>query len=288
MKNRNRKISRMFVLPALAAMILIMIVPFIFSIYITANDVNLLENGGKFIWVGLKNFKTFFTDSRALNSVVVSIKFLIGALVIETLLGIAISTFLDRKFRLKGIIRALIIIPMFMTPVVSGLIWRAFFDPNAGIISYLYQMVFQQKLDMLGSTTGALWALILVDVWQWTPFMILLIMASLDGLSEDAVEAAKVEGANELQIITRVKIPMIRPTIYMAMMIRAIDALKIFDSIYVMTKGGPGRATETMNMYSYVGGFNFYRIGYATTISLIFTVVVTIVLSKLIRKNSSL
>ena len=288
MKNRNRKISRMFVLPALAAMILIMIVPFIFSIYITANDVNLLENGGKFIWVGLKNFKTFFTDSRALNSVVVSIKFLIGALVIETLLGIAISTFLDRKFRLKGIIRALIIIPMFMTPVVSGLIWRAFFDPNAGIISYLYQMVFQQKLDMLGSTTGALWALILVDVWQWTPFMILLIMASLDGLSEDAVEAAKVEGANELQIITRVKIPMIRPTIYMAMMIRAIDALKIFDSIYVMTKGGPGSATETMNMYSYVVGFNFYRIGYATTISLIFTVVVTIVLSKLIRKNSSL
>ncbi len=175
-----------------------------------------------------------------------------------------------------------------MTPVVSGLIWRAFFDPNAGIISYMYQMVTHHKLDMLGSTTGALWALVIVDMWQWTPFMILLIMASLDGLSEDAVEAAKVEGANEFQIITRVKVPMIKPTIYMAMMIRAIDALKIFDTIYVMTKGGPGSATETMNMYSYVVGFNFYRIGYATTISFIFTIVVTLVLSKLMQRTNSL
>lgn len=288
MKNKNRMAARAFALPALVTMIVIMIVPFLFSIYISFNDVNLLENGGKFVWAGIKNYKTFFSDSRALNSVAVSLKFLAGALAVETILGIAISAFLDRKFRFKGIVRALIIVPMFMTPVVSGLIWRAFFDPNAGIVSYMYQLVFHHKLDMLGSTTGALWALIIVDMWQWTPFMILLIMASLDGLSEDAVEAAKVEGANELQIITRVKIPMIKSTIYMAMMIRAIDALKIFDAIFVMTKGGPGSATETMNMYSYVVGFNFYRIGYATTISFIFTMVVTVVLSKLLQRTNNL
>ncbi len=288
MKNKNRSTARAFVLPALITMVMIMIVPFLYAIYITMNDVNLLENGGKFVWAGLKNFKTFFSDSRALNSVVVSVKFLVGALLLETFFGIAVSTFLDRRFRFKGIVRALIIVPMFMTPVVSGLIWRAFFDPHAGIVSYIYQLIFHHKLDMLGSTSSALWALIIVDMWQWTPFMILLIMASLDGLSEDAVEAAKVEGASELQIITRVKIPMIKPTIYMAMMIRAIDALKIFDAIFVMTKGGPGSATETMNMYSYVVGFNFYRIGYATTISFIFTIVVTIVLSKLMQKNNSL
>ncbi len=288
MNNKNRRASRAFVLPALVTMIVVMIVPFAFSIYIIFNDVNLLENGGKFVWVGLKNVKTFFSDSRALNSVWISIKFLIGALVLEVLLGIVISTFLDRKFKLKGIIRALIIVPMFMTPVVSGLIWRAFFDPNAGIISYLYQLATHHKLDMLGTTTGALAALIIVDMWQWTPFIILLVMASLDGLSEDAVEAARVEGANELQIITKVKLPMVKPTIYMAAVIRAIDALKVFDAIYVMTKGGPGGATETMNMYSYVVGFNFYRIGYATTISFIFTIVVTMILSRLIQRTSSL
>jgi multiple sugar transport system permease protein len=109
-------------------------------------------------------------------------------------------------------------------------------------------------------------------------------MASLDGLPEDAIEAAKVEGATELQMVRYVKIPMIRPTICMAAILRAIEALKAFDTIYVMTKGGPGSATETMNMYAYTVGFEFYRIGYATTISFIFTMVVSVILSKLFQR----
>jgi multiple sugar transport system permease protein len=265
-------------------MTVIMIVPFLFSIYITFHDVNLLENGGAFAFAGIKNFKTFFSDSRAIKSVFTSIKFLVGTLCLELFLGIAISVFLDRKFRGKGIIRALLIVPMFMTPVVSGLIWRCFFDANAGIVSYLYKLITHGQLDMLGTTAGAMWGIIIVDVWQWTPFIILMAMASLDGLPEDAIEAAKVEGATELQMVRYVKIPMIRPTICMAAILRAIEALKAFDTIYVMTKGGPGSATETMNMYAYTVGFEFYRIGYATTISFIFTMVVSVILSKLFQR----
>lgn len=117
MKNKNRMAARAFALPALVTMIVIMIVPFLFSIYISFNDVNLLENGGKFVWAGIKNYKTFFSDSRALNSVAVSLKFLAGALAVETILGIAISAFLDRKFRFKGIVRALIIVQIGRTHV---------------------------------------------------------------------------------------------------------------------------------------------------------------------------
>lgn len=286
MSKSNKKMHRAFVLPAMFVMIAIMIVPMIFAVYIMFHDVNLMENSGRFVWAGLGNFKSMIADERVKNAVFVSIKFLIGTLTLEVILGIAISAFLDRKFKFKGVIRALVIIPMFMTPVVSGLIWRAFFDANAGIISYLFKLITGKGLDMLGDVTLALWALVIVDVWQWTPFMILLIMASLDGLDEDVMEAAKIDGANELQTIFRIKIPMIKSTILMAAVIRAIDCLKAFDVIYIMTKGGPGTSTETLNMYSYVVGFNWYKIGYATAISFVFTMVITFVLGKLIRHTS--
>ena len=285
---KKKKVYRPFVMPALIAMLIIMIIPLLFAVYITLNDVNLLENGGAFAFVGLKNFKTFFTDKRALNSVLTSVKFLVGALALEMFLGVAISVFLDREFKGKSIIRALVIIPMFMTPVVSGLIWRAFFDPNAGIVSYVFKLITRQQLDMLGTRAGALWGIIIVDLWQWTPFVILLVMASLDALPEETVEAARVEGASEWQMIRYVKIPMVRPTIVMAAMLRALESLKAFDTIYVMTKGGPGSATETMNMYAYTVGFEFYRIGYATTISLLFTIVVSLILSNLVQRSNVL
>ncbi len=285
---KKKKIYRAFILPAIITMVIIMIIPFLFAIYITFHDVNLLESGGAFFFAGIKNFKTFFTDKRALNSVATSVKFLVGALTLEMFLGVAISVFLDRKFPGKGIIRALVIIPMFMTPVVSGLIWRAFFDPNAGIVSYLFKLITHRQLDMLGTMSGAMWGIIIVDLWQWTPFVILLVMASLDSLPEETIEAAKVEGASEWQMIRHVKIPMVKPTIIMAAMLRALEALKAFDTIYVMTKGGPGSATETMNMYAYTVGFEFYRIGYATTISFIFTIVVSLGLSKLLQRTNAL
>lgn len=283
---RIKRLYNAFTLPAQISMMVIMIVPFVFAIYISLNDVNLLENAGAFRFAGLKNFKFFFTDQRALNSLWVTLKFVVGALVTELVLGVAISMLLDRDFRFKGIVRALCIIPMFMTPVVSGLVWRTFFDPNAGIISYLFQLFTGSQLDMLGNRFLALPAVILVDAWQWTPFFILLCMASLDSLPTDVIEAAKVEGASEWQTIFRVKLPMIRPTIITAVILRAIDALKAFDVVYVMTKGGPGGATEMLNMYAYQVGFNFYRIGYATAISLLFTVVVTVVLSQIIKRTS--
>jgi multiple sugar transport system permease protein len=267
------------------ALSIIMIVPFLFSLFIMLNDVNLLENAGRFSFTGFKNINSFFTDERARNSVWITLKFIIGALLAEILLGVTISMFLDRKFRLKKIIRSLIIIPMFMTPVVSGLIWRTFFDPNAGIISYIAQLLTGSQLDMLGNRFLALPAVIIVDAWQWTPFFILLCMASLDTMPEDALEAAKVEGANEWQIIFMVKIPMILPAIITASVLRTIDALKAFDVIYVMTKGGPGRATETLNMYIYTIAFNFYRIGYATAAAFIFTLTVTLILSQVIRRS---
>ena len=273
---------RFFSTPALFLIIVIMILPMFFSIYIMFHDVNLLE-GGNFVWAGLGNFKKFFQDERALNSLWVTAKYLIGVLSIETIVGLLISFFLDRKFFGKPVVRALIIIPMFMTPVVSGLIWRAFFDTNNGLVNWILSLANIPMIDWLGSVDTALVSLMITDMWQWTPFMVLLIMASLDCVPTDQIEAAMIDGAREGQIVRHIKFPFILPTTLIAVVMRAIDAVKLFDTVYVMTKGGPGSATEMVNMYSYIIAFQHFRIGYATTISFIFTIIVTVLLTKMIK-----
>ena len=277
-----------FILPALLLMVSILIVPFFFSIYITLFNVNLLEFGGAFRFAGLDNYKKFFVDPRVHNAFKVTFYYIAGILVSQTIIGIAISMFLDRKFRFKSVYRALIIVPMFMTPVVSGLIWRTFYDPAHGISNWLLSLVKLPPVDWLGNARVALASLILVDIWQWVPFMVLLMMASLDTIPDELREASLVEGASELQTIFWIKIPLILPTILIAMVMRAIDAVKAFDIIYVMTRGGPGVVTEIMNMYSYTVGFKYFRIGYATTIAFIFTLLVTFLLSKLLMKAQSI
>ncbi len=282
--NRN---FRFFSLPALFLILIIMILPMVFSLYIMFHDVNLLE-GGDFVWAGLGNFKKFFTDDRALHSFWVTAKFLAGVLVLETGLGLLISFFLDRKFFAKPVVRALVIIPMFMTPVVAGLIWRAFFDTNNGLVNWLLSLVNIPMIDWLGNAQMALPSLMITDMWQWTPFMVLLIMASLDCVPTDQIEAAMIDGAHETQIIRHIKFPFILPTTLIAVIMRCIDAVKLFDTVYVMTKGGPGSATEMANMYSYIVAFQHFRIGEATTISFIFTTIVTVLLTKLIQMSKAI
>ena len=286
MNKSTLRTFRFFSTPALFLIIVIMILPMFFSIYIMFHDVNLLE-GGNFVWAGLGNFKKFFQDERALNSLWVTAKYLVGVLSIETIVGLLISFFLDRKFFGKPVVRALIIIPMFMTPVVSGLIWRAFFDTNNGLVNWILSLFKVPMIDWLGSVDTALTSLMITDMWQWTPFMVLLIMASLDCVPTDQIEAAMIDGAREGQIIRHIKFPFILPTTLIAVVMRAIDAVKLFDTVYVMTKGGPGSATEMVNMYSYIIAFQHFRIGYATTISFIFTMIVTVLLTKMIKATKA-
>ena len=285
LNHKVKKTYLYFLLPSLITIIVIMIIPFFYSIFITFNNVNLLENGGKFSFNGWDNYIGFFRDERALHSIVTTLKFVVGAVLVETILGLAISLFLDRRFRGKMFVRGLLIIPMFMTPVVSGLIWRTFYDPTAGIINYVMGILgLGQAHDWLGNVVTALPCLILTDVWQWTPFMVLLYSASLDAIPIEIYEATFLESASELLIIRYIKLPLLVPTIFIAVILRMIDVIKAFDIIYVMTKGGPGLATETINMYSYIVGFNFFKISNATTMLFIFTIFITIILSFIITK----
>ncbi len=280
-RNTSGRTLRMFVLPALVAMLVIMVAPMLFSVFISLNDVHLLHDGGKFTFIGLGNYISMLKDPRVWNALRVTVLFFVLALAMETFLGLAISMMLDRQFLGRSFFKSMIIIPMFMTPVVAGLIWRVFFDPLNGMINWLLG---GYPHDWLGNMTGAFLCTVFVDIWQWTPFMILMFTAALDGVNSELYEAARVEGANEWNIIRSIKLPMLKNTIFVVCALRGIDLLKAFDVIYVMTKGGPAGATETITMYSYLVGFNYFRIGYATAIVLLFAVVVTIILSIVIKR----
>jgi multiple sugar transport system permease protein len=274
-----------FLLPSVVTIALVILLPTILAAYITLNNVNLTENGGKFIFAGLSNYINLAKDSRFFNSLVKTILYVVGSVVVETVIALAICLFLERRFRGRQVVRTLIIVPMFVTPVVVALIWRMFYDPTSGMVNFILKVIgFGSKNAWLGSSYLALPAIVISDIWEWTPFMILIIMAGLESLPVDIFEAAYVDGASELSVIRYLTIPLIVPAMLVAVTFRTIDALKAFDLIWVMTKGGPGVATETTNLYAYTVGFEYFRIGYATTVAFVFTLVVTVIASNLVTR----
>ncbi len=247
-----------------------------YSIYMAVQDINLVKSARSF--VGADNFVALVQDSRAWGSLWKTIAFSVSATAIEMLLGLGLALYLNRPFFGRKLVRTLLLIPMIMTPVVSGLIWRVFYDPNNGIVNYyLGQLGLGDKHNWLGSTDLAMASVIIADVWQWTPFVFLILAAGLDAMPGEPLEAAEVDGASPIQRFIHVVLPLLAPSLMIAFLLRIIDSVKTFDIIYVMTRGGPSLATETTNMYAYIQGFNNFNISYATVINLTITVIITFI-----------
>ncbi|OUM85448.1 MAG: hypothetical protein BAA01_12920 [Bacillus thermozeamaize] len=270
----RKKGNFFWVLPSLLFFVLFLAVVLGYSIYLATQNINLVKPNSWY--VGLDNFKELWHDSRAWSSLRKTFQFSIAATAIEMLLGLGLALYLNRNFPGRNLVRAIILIPMIMTPVVAGLIWRVFYDPNNGIINYYLGVLGLPTPDWLGSTKTAMLSVIIADVWQWTPFVFLVIAASLDAMPSDPIEAASVDGANKFQIFWHITLPMLKPVLVIAFLFRFIDSIKQFDLIYVMTRGGPSMATETMNMYAYTQGFNNFNISYAAAINLAISVLLIV------------
>ncbi|MBE3144520.1 MAG: sugar ABC transporter permease, partial [Planctomycetes bacterium] len=227
-----------FLLPSIVTILVVILVPTILAIYTSLNDVNLTTDGGRYHFVGLSNFFNLFSDPRFYNSLRVTGLYVSGCVILETLFGLAIALFLNRRFTGKSVFRTMMIMPMFVTPVVAALSWRMFYDPTSGMINYfLGAFGFGNKLVWLGDPVLALPSVIITDLWQSTPFMILVILAGLNALPTEIYEVAHSDGASELQCIRHITLPLMVPTILVAVFFRVIDALKSFDLIWVMTRG---------------------------------------------------
>lgn len=263
--------TRFFHRPIVAALAAMSAVLTAYVVWLTLRDVSLLRSG-RDVFVGADNYTRVFTDPRALAALWRTVLFTVLATAIEVTLGLAIVLFLDRSFVAKRLVRALLLVPIIMTPVVVGLTWRFIFDPATGMANYLLSVLQLGPVDWLGSTRVAFFSVLIADVWQWTPFVILLVMAALESAPTDPLDAARVDGAREWQVTWFVLLPMLRRALAVVALIRAIDSIKAFDLFYIMTRGGPALSTETLNFYGYVAAFTNFDISYALTIALVLTV----------------
>lgn len=195
------------------------------------------------------------------------------------IIGVGIALLLNGRIPGKGVVRALVLIPMVLTPVVAALTWRLLLDPTAGTINYLLGLVgLGYDHAFLGSTATALPAVIIVEIWQNTPFVVIIVLAGLESLDTSPLEAAQIDGASGFRLIRHVVLPMLRPVLAIVLLLRLIDAVKTFAIINTMTQGGPGTSTMAISNYVYQIGFNTFDIGYATTVGLLVSVAVLILL----------
>ncbi len=203
--------------------------------------------------------------------------YLVATVTSQLVLGLAVALLLNRDLRAKGIIRTIVVLPMMATPVAVGLIWRFMYNTDLGMVNYFLSLIGMKKFDWLGNIKTGFWAVVITDVWQWTPLIVLILLAALQALPHDLYEAASIEGANKLQTFRYITLPLIRPAILVALLIRIMESFKTFDIIFVLTGGGPGATTQVLSLYTYKVGFRQFEMGQASALSFFMLIIVLLI-----------
>lgn len=268
----------MFMLPASILLFLVLAYPIGYAIMISFSDFSLsaFKPTG---WVGWDNYEAVMEDSRFWHSLRVTAVYLVFALPIQMVLGFAIAYCINADWKGRGLLRALLLIPMVVAPVVAGGIWRMLLDPLWGITNYVIGLFGFEPLNWLGDSTLAMVTLILIDTWRWTPFVTLIATAALLSLPRDVFEAADIDGANWWVKFWSIGLPLLVPIIAATLVVRWLGAVKMFDMALAATNGGPGNATNVINLYIYEQAFrslHFAEAAAMTVIVLAGTIVLTL------------
>ena len=260
---KDRKYVISSIVPPIVVFAVITLVPTIMLIILTLTNLS-LTTAGKQDFIGLGNYIRLFKDTRFLISLEVTLKFVIGAVFLELLIGTGLALFLQKCVRF---IRTIILLPSMLAPVVIGLLWKIvlnFEGPLNSIINILHI----PKIAWLTNPNFIFFVVMFVDIWQWSPFMMLIIFAGLQRVDKNIVEAAQVDGASRLQTFGYITLPSIESILLVAIAIRLIDAIKTFDTIFVLTGGGPGHSTELLSIYAFKTGISGGNIAYASAIAI--------------------
>ena len=272
----------MIAVPALLLGLLIF-GPLLYSLVMSLFEWQLTDINGDKLFVGLDNYLKLVTDPEVLNAVGNTILYVIGSVSVELVLGFVIALALFEMTKGRRLANSLILLPMIVAPVITALLWRYLLDPQFGLVSQISTALGGSGIDFFGNPKLALPALIVVDIWQWTPFVILILHAGMLGISEEQLEAARMDGAGRLRIAWSIIIPNIAPQILLVLLFRTMDTYRIFDTVFVLTRGGPGTSTETIGLYTYQTGFSYFDMGYAMTLSIFILVTVAVISSFYIR-----
>ncbi len=269
----NRNAKYVMTLPTIAFILICVIYPIFYTFRLSFFDWKMSAKVAQ-EFVGLGNYIELFTDSRFLSAFWRTIWFTFIAVTIEMIFGVIFALLLNKIKRGSNVIRTVFLMPMVATPVAVGILWKLIYDPTIGLANTVLSFLHLPTGTWLGSSSTVMMSLIIIDIWQWTPNIMLIVLAGLSGMDESVVESARIDGANELQLIRHITLPILTPTIMMAVLLRLIDCLKTFDIIYTTTTGGPGYSSENLNILSYQYAFNYMQMGKACCSLVIFFVVV--------------
>jgi multiple sugar transport system permease protein len=272
----GKKAGRAFLTPSVLILLFLTIFPFLFSLYLTLGRVSLI--GGLSIhFAGLRNWIRLFNDERFGNAMWNTAFIVIIAVTVQYILGLGLAMLLNGRIKGRGFLRVLFLLPMLLSPIAVGYMWRMMFGFLNGPINDILIRLGLAPIGWITNTKIAIYSIILTDIWQWTPFMFLILFAGLQTIPLELIEAAKVDGASSWQLFRRVIFPLLAPASIAAILLRMIEAFKIIDIIYILTGGGPGMRTESMTLFGYSKGLGAFDLAYGSTIAFSLFIMVLVI-----------
>jgi len=272
LRRKNLRPVAQFTIPTWIFFALVVLIPFFYGVYISFLNINLAS----FLppsFVGFDNYQMVLAASETWSTLQITLIITFIGLLTQIPIGILLALVLHENLRGTKIFRSILITPMLLTPVAVGLTYRFMFDTDLGVINWALGSLGIEKVNWLGSQTSALFAIIIVDSWQSIPFVMLLVLAALTAISPSLYEAARVDGASVNQIFRRITLPLITPTLLVITMIKIMDFLKLFDTLFILTRGGPGNTTTTLGLWTYKTGFVFLEFSRAAALGVIITII---------------
>lgn len=264
-----------YILPAVLVMLAGLVYPILSAVRLGFYDWPLGTDFDSARFVGFQAFAEMLASTQVWTSMGITVAFVLIAVSAELVLGIALALFLEKPVRGMRFFRTVFVLPMMVAPICVGLIWRYLFDANFGPINHLSAWLGLSPQAWLADPVLAFSAMVVTDIWQWTPFVLIMVLAGLQGLDESVIEAARIDGANAWQQIVRVKLPILKPILIVTLLARMIDGFRGLEVIYVMTFGGPGLSTELFSLHIFKAAFISQKLGYSSALSILLLVIVS-------------
>jgi multiple sugar transport system permease protein len=280
----RRATGLMFIGPAIFVMLLIGLFPFLWSVVVSFQDLTGSNRTGN--WIGLANYQKLMSDARLWAAVGRTLLILATALPLELILGLLLAFHFQGDRPFKRVFVALLVLPAVVPPMVAGSMWRLMLDHKFGPFNQIIGWLAGEPIVLLWVIKPhlAFWAILVAEVWQWTPFMFIILLAALANVEREQLEAAEIDGAGRLRVFFRIILPAIMPVLSIALLIRALDLFRIFDAVWQLTRGGPGNKTETVSIFMYIRGFQSFETSYTAALVVVLLILLSLAVTLALKR----